>query len=186
MKKETKTCLSLVAAILVSTTLWIEPAYPRSPLQEILDRLTSIEEELEAPSTSATFCISQSRALELGVDWGAELKAEGEVGIGWSEVAKVKLVPAFSIPVVLPPFIPVPTGAAIGLAGDIGRGLDICIELPLTLSPQDQALLEEAVVLCLAEPAGLMRLRSGRLVAVHADFAFAGAHLRSVVPGLHL
>ena len=113
-----------------------------------------ILEELlaDAPSTSATFCISQGRALELGVGWAAELKGEVDGGIGWGLVAKLKLVAAPSFPLVLSPppippllpvLVPVPTEAGIGFAGGIGRGLDICIELPLELSPEDQKLLEE-------------------------------------------
>ncbi|MDH5514869.1 MAG: hypothetical protein OEY45_06885 [Gammaproteobacteria bacterium] len=122
-------------------------------LQIIEAKLDSVQEELDAPptpSTSATFCISQGRGLELGADWAGELKLELEGGLGWAEVGDVKITVSPSMPVVvpigLPPFaipIPLPTEAKIGVKGGIGRVMDICIDVPITLSPEDETRLTE-------------------------------------------
>jgi len=154
MQKESRFHRCLTAALIVFTILCVDSAAAQRPvntgndrLGDIIMRLERIEAKLidPGPTTSATFCISQGRALELGVDWAAELKVEIEGGLGWAEVGDLKLVGAPSFPFLLAPAIPVPvpTDAAIGLAGGIGRGLEICVDLPVTLSPEDQALLDE-------------------------------------------
>ncbi len=122
-------------------------------LQAVEDRQMAIEEELDAPSTTATFCTSQGNGIELGADLAAELKIDVDLGVGWPNVGSVKLVAAPSIPaflpIVLPPvpplFMPIPIGAVpiptevkVGLAGGMGRSMDFCIEIPVHLSPEDQ------------------------------------------------
>jgi len=113
-------------------------------LDQILERLTAIEERLDAPSTSATFCITQGRGVQLAADWGGGLKTEGDVGVGWTSALYVRGTPKLEVPLVMPvpPFV-VPTNASIGFAGGLGRGTDICVDIPITLSPDDQARLDE-------------------------------------------
>lgn len=142
----------LILTVLSILTVAIKPAVAARPpdsgnnkLDEILARLEKIEEKLDEPSTTATFCISQGRGLDLGLKWAAELKATVDAGIGWPNVGWVNAKAQPSWPTVLPFYyvpLPIPTEASLGVAGGRGRNLDICVEIPLTLSPEDQSRLE--------------------------------------------
>jgi hypothetical protein len=116
---------------------------PRDRFDEIIERLTRIEAELDTPSASATFCISQGRGLDITGTWAAETGAEVNLGAGWPNVAWAKAVGQVKIPIVLPGTpIPLPTELSLELGGEHGRNFDICVELPVELSPGDQAQLQ--------------------------------------------
>lgn len=154
MMEQSRAGFLLGALLLVLMAVGIKPIFAAQPsgvgniskMDQILERLERIEANMDAPSTSATFCISQGRGLELGADWAGELKWEGEIGAGWAEVGDVKITAAPSLPVVLkagrfPLFVPIPlpTEVSIGVQGGLGRIMDICIDVPITLSPEDEA-----------------------------------------------
>jgi hypothetical protein len=119
----------------------------------ILDRLAAIESQLagivnklDAPSTSATFCISQGRGLELGADWALGLENEITAGVGWPNVIRAHAAAKPTLPFVIPlgPIpVPLPTETMIGIKGGLGRGQDICIEIPVQLTDDDQMRLEQ-------------------------------------------
>jgi hypothetical protein len=120
---------------------------PQEKLDDIINRLARIEAEMDAPSASATFCISQGRGLELKGKWAFATKAELELGPGWSSVVWGKATGKAEIPLVIPsPLlipIPVPNEAALELGGGHGRNFDICVDIPIALSPGDQTRLQE-------------------------------------------
>ena len=159
MKRRTKSTLT-IAIVGLLCALVSAPGHSKEDkdrkqdkLDRILERLDAIESKLNEPpsaTTSATFCISQGRGLELGADWAGEMKLEFEGGLGWAQVGDVKITASPSLPVVvpigIPPFavpLPVPTEAKIGVKGGIGRMMDICIDIPITLSPDDEARLAD-------------------------------------------
>jgi hypothetical protein len=113
-------------------------------LDQILRRLHRIEEQLNAPSATATFCISQGRGMELAADWGGGVKVEGNLGVGWTSALYAKGAPKLELPILMPvpPFV-LPSDAHIGFTGGLGRGTDICVDIPITLSPDDQTRLDQ-------------------------------------------
>jgi len=120
---------------------------PQDRFDEILARLDSIEAQLDAPSASATFCISQGRGAELKGKWAMAAKAELELGPGWSSVVWGKATGKVEFPLLIPtPLlipIPIPNEASLELGGGHGRNFDICVDIPIALSPGDQTRLQE-------------------------------------------
>lgn len=113
----------------------------QNPNQEILDRLDAIEakiDDLAGPQVTATFCMSQDRALSFGADWILQVDTELEGGLGWAEVFSGEGTYEVKTPSGV-----IPSQTAIGIAASKGRGLDICIDLPIELGPTDSALLAE-------------------------------------------
>lgn len=112
----------------------------QNPNQEILDRLNELEakiDDLGAEQVTATFCISQGRALDLGAEWAFEGRVEAEVGVGWAEVFSGEATGEFKFPFLLP------SKVAANVNGVHGRNFDICVDLPIELGPTDTALLAE-------------------------------------------
>ena len=124
-------------------------------LNLILERLDAIDAQLAAtnvqlvtqsaqltqaagPSATASFCISQGRGLELGAGYGVASYVDAEVGAGWPQIlwanAKGKIEAPNGI---------FPTQISVGIAGSHGRGMDICVDVPVMLTPEDQARLTQ-------------------------------------------
>ena len=161
---------------------------PASKLDEILRRLERIEQGLNEPSTTATFCFSQGLGLELGADWKVESKLGFDAGVGWEEVGKINAtiaagapvpiiilnpIPVPPLPIFIPTPVALPTEIGVGAKGALARGFDVCIELPVTLSPADKATLDRIATEINAKTGdnllnkGKFQRRAGRLV----DFA---------------
>jgi hypothetical protein len=90
------------------------------------------------PSATASFCISQGRGLELGAGYGVAIKSEADLGAGWPNVLKVDANGKIEFPAGF-----LPTEAKVGIAGNLGRGMDICVDVPVMLTPEDQARLTQ-------------------------------------------
>jgi len=160
-----------------------EPHF-KDRLDEILERLESVEKMLEdpEPTATATFCVNQELKVGLEGDLAAELKAEVDGGIGWAEVASVKLVASPSWPIVLPIIlptlpglppvilgaVPIPTEVKVGLGGGMGRATNLCIDIPVKLTSDDKERLLELAQDINVSPLGLekskFQRRGGRLV----------------------
>ena len=111
-----------------------------NPNQEILEKLAELEEKIDAlgaEQVTATFCISQGRALDLGAEWAFEGRVEAEAGVGWAEVFSGEATAEFKFPFLLP------SKVAVNANGTHGRSFDICVDLPIELGPTDTALLAE-------------------------------------------
>lgn len=132
-------------------------------LDQIIARLDRIEKVVGCPvdefvdgsckdnnpvATTVSFCISQGRGLEIAGGWNAAFKGSLEGGARWDVVplGDVKASLEFPVPVPLGPVaIPLPTEASIGGAAGIGRGLDICIDVPLEAADADASRLADLV-----------------------------------------
>jgi hypothetical protein len=111
-----------------------------NPNQEILEKLAELEEKVDAlgaEQVTATFCISQGRAFDLGAEWAFEGRVEAEVGVGWAEVFSGEATAEFKFPFLLP------SKVAVNANGTHGRNFDICVDLPIEMGPNDTALLAE-------------------------------------------
>lgn len=143
-------------------------------LDTVLGDLERIEKKIDGPTTSATFCISQGRGLELAGEWAVGLEAEVSVGIGWAAgfdgnatgEVDIPLVPVIPLPV--PPFAvplpPIPTEGKIEVAGGLGRGTDICVELPVILSEKEENRLHQLALDINAEEEGKFQRRTSRIL----------------------
>jgi len=118
----------------------------------IQDRLDGIEMMLEEireqlpPSVTASFCMSQQRAIDLGLKYAAGLPLTAALGVGYDAigpVAEVTFQPF--IPGWIAPPVPLflPNEVAVGLGTAHGRGMEICVDLPVELGPRDTELLME-------------------------------------------
>lgn len=113
----------------------------QNPNQEILDKLNALEakiDDLAGPQVTATFCISQERAIAMGADWILQVDAEMEGGLGWAEVFSGEATAEVKIPSGV-----IPSETSVGVGGSHGRGLDVCVDLPIRMGPTDTALLVE-------------------------------------------
>jgi hypothetical protein len=131
----------------------------------ILQKLDQIQQQVGCPldefqkdnstcnyapaEVTATFCISQGRGVDLGAEWAIGAPIEWEGGLGWAEVADAKATWAPSHPLLIPgpgliP-VPLPTEASLAFGAGLGRGFDICVELPVAMLQDDEDLLEALV-----------------------------------------
>jgi len=99
-------------------------------------------------SATASFCISQSSALDMGLEYAIGAPTEWEGGLGWAEVVDVKasIAPVHPTLLVSPVGAPIPIAVlpntvSVGAAGDIGRGIDVCVDIPIQLGREDTATL---------------------------------------------
>jgi hypothetical protein len=136
-------------------------------LDLLLEKLETIEAKLgcdmtsflagncdENPaSASASFCISQGRAAELGLSYAIEAPTTWEGGLGWAEVGDFKATISPVHPTVL--FAPIgapipiavlPNSVGIDAGGSLGRGMDICVEIPIVLTREDTLRLEHLAI----------------------------------------
>ena len=133
-------------------------------LDEINAKLDKLEKRLGCPideyiagtctdnpaSTSVTYCIHQGRSGELGGKWAVEPKAKVEAGASWDVVALGRAKGEMTVPVI--PFagpypipIPIPTELSVGGSASLGRGFDICVEVPLVAAAGDASILASIV-----------------------------------------
>lgn len=97
---------------------------------------------------SVTYCISQGRSGELAGKWAVEPKAKVEVGGSWDVALLGRLEGDVSFPLFTPlplPPIPIPTELAVAGSASLGRGFDICVEIPLQVAAADATILDSIV-----------------------------------------
>jgi hypothetical protein len=123
----------------------------------------------------STFCIQQGRKLELAAEYAGGLEIEVEVGPGWAAALHAEAKGEVDFPFFIPPSpvtppIPVPTQAKIGVEGELGRAMEICVELPVELSDDDEARLYQ-IALDINNPdvqdarlGGKFQRRAGRIL----------------------
>ncbi|MGE5170357.1 MAG: hypothetical protein ACM3JC_08290 [Rudaea sp.] len=131
-------------------------------LDEINAKLDKLEKRLGCPideyvagtctdnpaSTSVTYCIHQGRSGELAGKWAVEGKAKVEAGGRWDVVGLADLHGEANVPLtptIGPIPIPLPTELALGGSASLGRGFDICVQVPLTAAQTDASILESIV-----------------------------------------
>ncbi len=90
------------------------------------------------PSATASFCISQGRGLELGAGYGVAIYNDGKLGAGWPQVLWANAKANVEWPTGI-----LPSEATVGIAGSLGRGMEICVDVPVMLTPEDEARLTQ-------------------------------------------
>lgn len=88
----------------------------------------------EDVSVSTTWCIQQGRSGSLGASYKLQAEYELDLGGGWPNVIWGKLTGNVKTPPVIgvgPVAIPLPNEIAAGGAMSLGRGLGICVDVPI-------------------------------------------------------
>jgi hypothetical protein len=121
-------------------------------VQEVIDQnLTDCDATLmpDGVATSTTFCIDQRRSGQLGTSFKIEPGIEVEIGGGWPNAIWGKLTGKAIIPPVIPVgAVPIPLPNELHASGDmsLGRGLSICVDVPIsTLEPDQIAQIHDLV-----------------------------------------
>lgn len=184
-----------IVLLLVGSVTMAAPRGGNSPNDEILARLDDIDAQLTGlntklatvetklgcsidefldPSanctqnpatTSVSFCISQGRVGELSMAWDAELYAEVKAGAGWTLGPWGEMKGSAEVPLFLGGFIPLPTEAAVSGSAGLGRGLDICFEVPIQPSATDIADVDNIVRGINSQTSDKFRNRLSRIIA---------------------
>jgi hypothetical protein len=95
-------------------------------------------------SLTTTYCIEQGRGAELSAELAVDLGAEIELGAGWPNVGWGKATGKATIPVGVA-VIPLPTSVGGEAATHLGRGLEICAEVPIEPDDDQLALIKDLV-----------------------------------------
>lgn len=95
-------------------------------------------------SITTTYCITQGHEAELGADLKVDLGAEVELGAGWPNVGWGKATAKATIPVGVA-IVPLPTSVGGAASTHLGRGLEICVDVPIE-PDADQLALVQALV----------------------------------------
>jgi len=100
----------------------------------------------DAVSLSTTYCISQGRGVQLGAKLALEMGFELEGGGGWPNVLWGKGTAKATGPVVLatPPFI-LPSEMGGEASASLGKGLDICVDVPIVPTAEQKTQIEDLV-----------------------------------------
>lgn len=93
---------------------------------------------------TTTYCIEQGRGAELSAEVKAELGAEVDLGAGWPNVVWGKVTGKANLPLGIG-IVPLPTGAGGEVATHLGKGLQICAEVPIEPSAEQLVLIGDLV-----------------------------------------
>jgi hypothetical protein len=143
----------------------------QATLTEINNRLIEIQKRLACPvdeflngacgsttgtanpgqdpdNTTVQYCISQGRQFNVEGKYSVEPGAEVEAGAGWPEVAWAKVTGKVGVPLAVPVGdvpLPIPTELAVAGAGNLGKGFQICVQIPMQAATTDAVGLKQLV-----------------------------------------
>ena len=137
----------------VHSAVQAAPAGQRAcTVQEVIDQNLTACDPTQLPAgvaTSSTYCIDQGRSGQLGTSFKIEPGFEIEIGGGWPNAIWGKLTGKAIIPPVIPvgpAAIPLPNEIHAGGEVSLGRGLSICVDVPIsTLDPDQVAQIHDLV-----------------------------------------
>jgi hypothetical protein len=110
------------------------------------DFLAGVCELPDDAAVTTTFCFSQGLGVDLTAKLSVGMKVDYDAGAGWPNAAWVKAGGKLEHPVVLPvpPFI-LPSEMAGQAGAGLGRGVDLCVDVPLEPNDEQRALLADLV-----------------------------------------
>jgi hypothetical protein len=142
---------------------------PACTIEEVVNQTTSNCDTGKLPeevSASATYCIAQERGGEIGGEYAIGLNTDIDVGAGWPNVVWGKVTAKMETPVPSPIAIPYPSQVAASGSISLGRGLEICVDIPIGvigLEPDQVAQIHD-LVRGVNEGQGTYSRRTGRLL----------------------
>lgn len=117
----------------------------------------------EGVGVSTTYCIDQGWGLELGGAYKLEANYDVDAGAGWPNVLWGKITGKAKTSVFSTTVGVWPSEIAAGASTGLGRGLSICVDVPMTLT-QDQVNLIRDLVFGVNQSDGTYSRRTNRLL----------------------
>lgn len=136
-------------------------------LQEVIDQNYAncdpgkIPEDVEA---TATYCIAQERSGELGAQYAVGLNTDIDLGAGWPQVVWGKITAKLETPVPSAIALPYPNEVSAAGSMSLGRGLEICVDIPISALEPGQITQIHDLVRGVNEGQGTYSRRTGRLL----------------------
>ena len=161
-------------------------AVPACTIEEVINQTTANCDTSRLPeevSASTTYCIAQERGGEIGGEYSIGLNTDIDIGAGWPNVVWGKVTAKMETPVPSPIAIPYPSQVAASGSISLGRGLEICVDIPITALEPDQVAQIHDLVRGVNEGQGPYSRRTGRLLnyaARRTPIAVANKALDSV------
>lgn len=121
----------------------------------------------EGVSVSTTYCIQQGRVGKLGATFKLEPELEINLGAGWPNAIWGRLTGNAKLPGFLPagPIgVPLPNEIAAGGEASLGRGLSICVDIPIQTLAAPEVGQVHALVRGVNESGGKYARRTGRVL----------------------
>lgn len=129
----------------VYTAVSAEPDGTRAcSIQEVIDQTFADCDPSRVPdgvSTATTYCIQQNRAGALGAVFKVEPEGVGELGAGWPNAIWGKITGRVKFPAAItlgPVPVPIPNELTAGGQMSLGRGLSLCVDIPVDALDADQ------------------------------------------------
>ena len=136
-------------------------------IQEVIDQDFTDCDPSRIPQDVAamtTYCIEQGRSGEIGAQYAVRLNTDIDLGAGWPNVVWGKVTAKLETPVPSPIAVPYPNEVSASGSISLGRGLEICVDIPITALEADQVAQIHDLVRGVNEGQGTYSRRTGRLL----------------------
>lgn len=136
-------------------------------LQEVIDQNYASCDPGKIPedvAATATYCIAQERSGELGAQYAVGLNTDIDLGAGWPQVVWGKVTAKLETPVPSPIALPYPNEVSAAGSMSLGRGLEICVDIPIHALEPSQITQIHDLVRGVNEGQGTYSRRTGRLL----------------------
>jgi hypothetical protein len=139
-------------------------------VQEVIDQNYSACDQAKVPegvSTATSYCINQGRAGQLGGAFKIEPEGVAELGGGWPNAIWGKITGKIKFPAAIPVgpvAIPLPNELTAGGSVSLGKGLNICVGIPVTALDASQVAQIHDLVRGVNETGGKYNRRTGRVI----------------------
>ena len=135
-------------------------------VQEVIDQDYTSCDRSKVPdgvSTASNYCINQGRAGQLGAQYKIETEGRLELGGGWPNAIWGKVTGHAKFPAALAS-VPIPNEFAAAGAMSLGRGMSICVGIPMTALDAVQVAQVHDLVRGVNEEQGRYYRRTGRVL----------------------
>jgi hypothetical protein len=151
----------------IQTAMQVPPGADRAcTIEEVMDQNYSSCNQDRVPegvSTSSSYCISQGRAGQLGGTYKIEPETRLELGGGWPNAIWGKVTGHAKAPAAIGG-VPVPNEFSAGGSMSLGRGLNICVDIPFAALDAAQVAQIHDLVRGVNETAGKYYRRTSRVI----------------------
>ena len=155
----------------VQTAVQAAPVADRPcTVQEVIDQDYTDCDQSKVPegvSTASSYCINQGRSGQLGGAFKIEPDGIAELGAGWPNAIWGKLTAKIKFPAAVPvgPVpVPIPNEVSAGGSVSLGRGLNICVGVPVTALDASQVAQIHDLVRGVNQTGGKYHRRTGRVI----------------------
>jgi hypothetical protein len=136
-------------------------------IQEVIDQNFASCDQTKVPqevAATTTYCIEQGRSGEIGAQYAVGLNTDIDLGAGWPNVVWGKVTAKLETPVPSSLAIPFPNEVSAAGSMSLGRGMEICVDIPIAALEADQVAQIHDLVRGVNEGQGRYSRRTGRLL----------------------